>query len=141
MYQHNPTLVIGRPIKIWEQEDGAYADVEFSDFECVPLAKQVHSQLITGHINQMSFGYQYIGDKIERIDDDTWLIKELMFHEISAVTFGCNEETAFVESLKSMCIDPAAEKRIKQELSLSAEPTTKSLTEGVDVFAEIGRKL
>lgn len=103
VWQHNMADPIGRILSIEELEDGAYAEVKLSNFEAVPNAKRAWYQLKDGDINQFSFGFQYVWDKMEYDEAlDAYIVKEVILHEISVVTAGANEETEFIGSVKSL---------------------------------------
>lgn len=112
LWMHKSDEVIGRVINMWEEEDGAYADVALSDFDAVPLAKRAWSHLIRNEINQFSFGFQYIWDKVEYDEEkDAFIVREVKLFEISIVSLGCNEETEFIGVVTT---EPKSEKeRIK----------------------------
>lgn len=92
---------IGRPIKMFDDEFGAYAVCEFDDVEAVPSAKRVKSQIKSKTINGYSFGFEYIWDKMEYDEKtDTIWIREAALYEVSPVTFASIKETSTVRSLE-----------------------------------------
>lgn len=99
-WMHNPNDPIGKILNIWEEEDGAYADVQLSDFDAVPNAKRAWSQLNDGSINQFSFGFTYVWDKCEYDEEqDAFIVREVKLYEISVVSLGCNEQTEFISTI------------------------------------------
>lgn len=149
LWQHDFADPIGKVLKIEELEDGAYAEVQLSNFDAVPNAKRAWHQLIDGDINQFSFGFNYIWDKMEYDENlDAYIVKEVKLHEISVVTLGCNEQTAFVGTIKSLeealsRATPEEKQKIKSQILdilKEAEPTP-SLTPRTSIFAKIGKTL
>lgn len=150
VWQHNFADPIGRILSIEEREDGAYAEVKLSNFDAVPNAKRAWFQLKDGDINQFSFGFQYVWDKMEYDEAlDAFIVKEVVLHEISVVTAGANEETAFVgvkslpDAIKVMsealtAALPEDKIRIKKQIieTLNAAEPAKPLTE--NMFGKIG---
>ena len=128
-----------------EREDGAYAVVQLSDFDAVPNAKRAYCQLQDGVLNQFSFGYNYVWDKMEYDEEkDAFIVKELNLHEVSVVTLGANEETeyigevddmkSFVDNLKENHPDKYTE--LLNAIKLEAEPpkalTSREFLQGVE---------
>lgn len=135
LWQHDMRDPIGKIIKLEEREDGAYATVRLSDFDAVPNAKRAYAQLKDGDINQFSFGFSYVWDKMEYDEEqDVFIIKEVKLYEISVVTLGANEMTEYIgeiadeEQMKSYLKELSVKDKnkfnqIKQIiLSLEAEP-------------------
>ena len=103
LWQHDMYDPIGKVLEIEELDDGAYATVRLSDFDAVPNAKRAYSQLSDGVLNQFSFGFEYIWDKMEYDEEkDAFIIQEVKLHEVSVVTLGANEETAYVGEVEDM---------------------------------------
>lgn len=103
LWQHDMRDPIGKILKIEEREDGAYATVQLSDFDAVPNAKRAYYQLQEGTLNQFSFGFNYIWDKMEYDEEkDAFIIMEVKLYEISVVTMGANEETEYIGEIDDM---------------------------------------
>lgn len=103
LWQHDMRDPIGKILKIEEREDGAYATVQLSDFDAVPNAKRAYYQLQEGTLNQFSFGFNYIWDKVEYDEEkDAFIIMEVKLYEISVVTMGANEETEYIGEIDDM---------------------------------------
>lgn len=145
LWQHDMRDPIGKILKMEEREDGAYAVVQLSDFDAVPNAKRAYCQLQDGVLNQFSFGYNYIWDKLEYDEEkDAFIVKELNLHEVSVVTLGANEETeyigevddmkSFVNNLKENHPDKYTE--LLNAIKLEAEPpkalTSREFLQGVE---------
>lgn len=100
LWQHDLHDPIGKILKIEEREDGAYAEVQLSNFEAVPNAKRAYYQLIDGDIDQFSFGFEYVWDKVEYDEAaDAFIVREVKLFEISVVTLGANEMTEFIREI------------------------------------------
>lgn len=148
LWQHNMADPIGRILSIEEREDGAYAEVQLSNFDAVPNAKRAWYQLVDGDINQFSFGFQYVWDKMEYDENlDAFIIKEVILHELSVVTLGCNERTEFigtVKGLKETLQNATQEEKIKLKQQIldilkAAEPEPPLTHESM--FGKIGNHL
>lgn len=148
LWQHDMYDPIGKVLEIEELDDGAYATVQLSNFDAVPNAKRAWYQLNDGDINQFSFGYQYVWDKMEYIEEeDAFLIKEVVLHEISVVTLGCNEQTEYMGAVKGLAeaimrgekVDKDQIKRMLEMLN-GAEPAEEPLTRK-SVFERIGQNV
>lgn len=148
LWQHDMYDPIGKVLEIEELDDGAYATVQLSNFDAVPNAKRAWYQLNDGDINQFSFGYQYVWDKMEYTEEeDAFLIKEVVLHEISVVTLGCNEQTEYMGAVKGLAeaimrgekVDKEQIKRMLEMLN-GAEPVEVPLTRK-SAFERIGQTL
>jgi len=98
-WQHDICDPIGRPAAIVEDDYGAYVIINWDDPESVPNSKRAQSQIDSGTINQWSFGFDYVWDKMsyDEVTDTVW-IKEADLYEISPVTFASIKETGTVRS-------------------------------------------
>lgn len=148
LWQHDIYDPIGKVLEIEELDDGAYATVQLSNFDAVPNAKRAWYQLNDGDINQFSFGFQYVWDKMEYIEEeDAFLVKEVVLLEISVVTLGSNEQTEYMGAVKGLAeaimrgdkVDKEQIKRMLEMLS-GAEPAEAPLTRK-SVFERIGETL
>lgn len=153
LWQHDMRDPIGKILKIEEREDGAYAQVRLSNFDAVPNAKRSYYQLMAGDINQFSFGFSYIWDKMEYDEEqDAYIIKEVKLFEISVVTLGANEQTEFIGEVKEDDIEAYVKSlhdkdkikfnKIKQAiLSIEAEPVYPLTLEEKSMFEKLSEKL
>lgn len=137
LWQHVMVDPIGKVLSIEELEDGAYATVQLSNFDAVQNAKRAWYQLNDGDINQFSFGFQYVWDKMEYDEvQDAYIVKEVILHEISVVTLGCNEQTEYMGAMKALfeAFDKANDtdkEQIKRQILerlKAAEPAKEPLT-------------
>lgn len=149
LWQHDMSDPIGRILSIEEREDGAYAEIQLSNFDAVPNAKRAWHQLIDGDINQFSFGYKYIWDKVEYDEGlDAFIVKEVALYELSVVTAGCNERTEFMGAVKNLEVTlqnaTSEEKvRIKNQILniLNAAEPGISPTHSQSMFEKIGKTI
>lgn len=117
--QHDTTCPLGLPSEIVEDNYGAKAVVTL---DMIEEADEVLTQLKSGTLNQFSFGFNYIWDKIEYDEaTDSFIVKEVKLFEISVVSIGCNEDTHLI-GFKSQEFDTA-----NTELILETEAFIKSL--------------
>lgn len=149
LWQHDMRDPIGKILSIEEREDGAYATVRLSNFDAVPNAKRAYHQLKDGDINQFSFGFSYVWDKVDYDEEnDAYIVKEVKLYEISIVTLGANEMTEYIGELKGEDLDTWAKSlydrdnnkfnRIKDAI-LKAEPGKPLTCESM--FEELESKL
>ena len=116
LWQHDIRNPIGKILEIREEDDGAYARIRMSDFDAVPDAKRAYVQLTDGDINQFSFGFEYVWDKVEYDEEkDAFIVREVKLYEISVVTLGANERTEFMGEIKSEDAVKAYLKTIKND--------------------------
>jgi HK97 family phage prohead protease len=99
IWQHDICDPIGRPVKIVEDEIGAYVIIDWDDPEAVPNSKRAQSQIDSKTLNQWSFGFDYVWDKMsyDELTDTVW-IKEADLYEISPVTIASLKETFTVRN-------------------------------------------
>ena len=80
----------------------------------------------SGTINQFSFGYSYVWDKIDYDDKmDAYIVKEVVLYEISPVSIGCNGMTEYT-GLKSE--DDIADRIEKLREDIDSELITMSVS-------------
>lgn len=100
LWQHDRRDPIGRILKYWEDDEGAYVDVVLSDFDAVPNAKRAWVQTLDGTLNQASFGFDYIWDSVKYVapaEDEEFghfAVGDVELYEISIVTLGDNPNTS-----------------------------------------------
>lgn len=91
LWQHRSDDPLCVPNMIKEDDIGLYAEYEPDD---VPSGNRCITQVRSGTINQGSYGFRYIWDKMEYDDEtDTVYMKEIDLYELSPVTFGSCAET------------------------------------------------
>lgn len=91
LWQHDSRDPLCVPNLIKEDDIGLYAEYEPDP---VPSGDRCVIQTRSKTINQGSFGFNYVWDKMEYDDKtDTVYMKEVDAYELSPVTFGSNTET------------------------------------------------
>ena len=98
LYQHDVTNIIGKPLKMYEDEKGLYVESYITEKQNNDYRKMYEEGLITEH----SIGFMTMNDnKMESGENE---ITEVKLFEYSAVTYGANSDTPVVgmKSSKSM---------------------------------------
>lgn len=97
LWQHDMHEPIGRITELKEDEHGLYFEAEVDDVE---RGNQALKQLQSGTLNQFSIGYNYVWEKCEwgttADGQQAFMVGEVVLHEISVVSIGCNGETEFL---------------------------------------------
>ena len=123
----------------WEQQIGKWLSLQEDDkglFAVGELGRSSKGEdawldYQDGIIREHSIGFQYMGDKIKWMDDNSmekggyWMVSEVKLYEGSAVTFGANELTEVVDVIKS-------ENRVEyaDKIAKEVEGLIKGLTNG-----------
>lgn len=98
LWMHNMNEPIGRIDVLKEDEKGLYFEATIDDVE---RGNQAIKQLESGTLNQFSIGYRYVWEKCEWDEQmECLVVKEVILHELSVVSIGCNGETEYL-GLKS----------------------------------------
>lgn len=144
LWMHDMSQPLGKITKLVEDDHGLYFEAEIDDIE---LGNRAIAQFKSGTLNQFSIGYRYVWDKcdfIEKDGEEILVCKELMLHEISVVSIGCNGETEFLgfkdetdpyeqfqkeinSTLKGVENRTQIEKLITKAISLGKNEPSKSL--------------
>jgi len=86
---HRHDKPIGRILELKDSDEGLYFKARFSDSHD---GQNVRSQFLDGTLDSFSIGYRVLQKQADRLNDRKVLrLKEIALHEISAVTFPCNE--------------------------------------------------
>lgn len=97
LWQHDMREPIGRITELKEDDHGLYFEAEIDDVE---RGNQALKQLQSGTLNQFSIGYNYVWEKCEwgttADGKEAFMVGEVVLHEISVVSIGCNGETEFL---------------------------------------------
>ena len=96
LWMHDMSQPIGRITTLREDDHGLYFEAKIDE---IPEGDRVITQLKSGTLNQFSIGYRYVWDKCEWVEEngeEFFVCKELILHEISVVSIGCNGETEFL---------------------------------------------
>jgi HK97 family phage prohead protease len=116
LWQHDHNIPIGKYLVLEETDAGLYFEAELDN---VPEADRAIVQYKSGTINQHSFGYRYVWDKVEYSSElDAFIVKEVVLFEGSTVTFGCNPNTPFLGFGKSQQHDRACIKALEAETEI-----------------------
>lgn len=96
LWQHERHNPIGRVTVLREDDYGLYFEAEIDE---IPEGDRALTQVNSGTINQFSFGFNYVWDKIEYNETlNIFEIREVELFEISPVTIGSNMETFALRS-------------------------------------------
>lgn len=86
---HRHDRPIGKIIELKDTYEGLYFKARFSDSHD---GQNVRAQFLDGTLDSFSIGYRVLQKQRDSVDDRPVLrLKEIALHEISAVTFACNE--------------------------------------------------
>lgn len=88
--QHRQTQALAKPYVLKEDDYGLYFEADI--IENVQYADEALEQVRQGVLNQLSYGFNYIWDKVEYdAENDSYILKEIKLGEISLVTFSSDE--------------------------------------------------
>jgi HK97 family phage prohead protease len=127
LWQHDHKIPLGKYLVLEETDTGLYFEAEFDN---VPEADRAIEQYKSGTLNQHSFGFRYVWDKVEYSEElDAFIVKEVILFEGSTVTYGCNPNTPFLGFGKSQEYDRECLKALEAEteIILSGLPYEKQL--------------
>jgi HK97 family phage prohead protease len=94
---HRHDRPIGKIMELRDSDEGLYFKARFSDSHD---GQNVRQQFLDGTLDSFSIGYRVIQKQADRVKDRRVLrLKEIALHEISAVTFPCNE-LAIISAVK-----------------------------------------
>lgn len=118
LWQHILSEPIGQFLELKEDNYGLYFKAKLDP---IPTADRCLVQIKSGTINQFSFGYEYVWDKV-RYDEatDSIMLLEVELYEGSAVTIGCNMETYAIKSAEDVVT-------AKENLDFETEDFLKTL--------------
>ena len=86
---HRHDRPIGRIVELRDTDEGLWFKARFSDSHD---GQNVRQQFLDGTLDSFSIGYRVIQKQADRVGNQKVLrLKEIALHEISAVTFPCNE--------------------------------------------------
>ena len=95
LYQHDPAWLVGKPIELYEDENGLYHKTKFSLDNA--MSNDVFVLVRDKVITEQSIGYDVVKREMK---DGVRHLKELKLWEYSFVTFGMNQYTP-ITSVKS----------------------------------------
>lgn len=118
LWQHDRRDPIGRVTVLREDDYGLYFEAELDEF---PQGDRALAQIQSGTINQFSFGFNYVWDKIEYNEQlGAYEVREAELYEISPVTIGANMETFALR-------DPEGRAAIAEVLHAETEEFIRSI--------------
>jgi phage head maturation protease len=115
---------IGRITVLREDDKGLYFEAEIDDVED---GNRALKQIQSGTLNQFSFGFRYIWDKVEYDEEtESYIVREVDLIEGSVVTKGSQGDTHAIRSIEEL---EQREMSLKEniELSLKSIPRSKQL--------------
>ena len=90
MNQHRQSEILCRPDVLQEDEYGLYFEGEV--IQGVQYADEALAQIRQGVLRQLSYGFNYIYDRIDYSEeDDAYILREIKLFEISPVSFSSGD--------------------------------------------------
>lgn len=108
LWQHNPSIIIGKWIELREDEKGLY--VKGTLFTDVEKGREAYALMKHGELDGMSVGFNM---SEPRYEDGGRVIDDLDLWEISVVTWGANPD-ALISSVKSIDNERDFEKFLRE---------------------------
>lgn len=90
LLNHDPNAIIGKPIRIETDENGAFMVSKLSKND---LGRNALTMYEEGIYNQHSFGFEILNSTVEK---DFELVKEVRMWEASTVTWGAHPDTPVI---------------------------------------------
>ena len=125
--QHRQWEPIGMVTRLEEDEYGLYFEAEIT---AASYAEDALINIRAGVLNQLSYGFNYIWDKVDYdADAEAFILREIKLYEISVVTFSSDENAqlrSFSDYQKIAGLDtftPAQLNELKTLLSLRTSET------------------
>lgn len=113
LWMHDMCNAIGQFVELEEDDYGLRFKVAIDD---IPEGRRFLAQVRSGTLNQFSYGFLYVWDKMEYIEErDAIMMKEVDLWEGSAVFYGSQSETFAIRS--------------KEQLTASKEDAAEELEE------------
>ncbi|WP_088184064.1 HK97 family phage prohead protease [Sphingobium sp. Z007] len=135
---HRHDRPIGKITELRDSDEGLYFKARFSDSHD---GQNVRQQFLDGTLDSFSIGYRVIQKQADRVKDRRVLrLKEIALHEISAVTFPCNE-LAIISAVKGAISETYSDLSLEDQQRLAdfAE-TLRSVASGTshgDMLEEV----
>ncbi|MDT8865853.1 HK97 family phage prohead protease [Vibrio fluvialis] len=111
LFQHDHSKVIGKITDMWEDDEGLWIKGEI--FTDISLGHDVYVLLKRGAIEGLSIGY-ITRDENYDVGTNTNFLRELDIHEVSVVTFACNDQSS-VTDIKSRNDETEQREKAKAE--------------------------
>lgn len=114
--QHNQRDPLCIPNVLLEDEVGLYGEYEPDPMES---GDRLVMQVRRGTIQNGSYGFNYVWDKMEYDEsDDSIIAKEMDLYEVSPVTIGSQTGTFFVRNKDGVIEDPYLEEETEEAIKL-----------------------
>ena len=131
LWQHNPSIIIGKWIEMYEDEKGLY--VKGTLFTDVEKGREAYALMKHGELDGMSVGFNiqnaYSEDRNRVIDDlDLW--------EISVVTWGANPD-ALISSVKGIETKRDFERFLRESGGFSQKDAKRITSHGFEPVTEM----
>ena len=128
--QHRQAEVIGKITVLREDDYGLYFEAEI--IEGTQAADEALAQIRQGVLRQLSYGFNYIWDKVEwDPNEEAYILREIKLFEISVVTFSSDENAqlrSFREYQQSEMLKeftPGQIENLRNLLSTFDDPTSR----------------
>lgn len=124
LWQHDMSDPIGKFLVLREDDKGLYFEAEIDDVE---NGNRALKQVKSGTLNQFSFGFRYIWDKMEYDEElDAVIVREIDLIEGSIVTMGSQKDTHAIRSIEEL---EQKEMKLKEsiDLALKSIPRQKQM--------------
>lgn len=113
---HRHDRPIGKIMELRDSDEGLYFKARFSDSHD---GQNVRQQFLDGTLDSFSIGYRVIQKQADRVKDRRVLrLKEIALHEISAVTFPCNE-LAIISAVKGTIAESYSDLSLEDQQRLA----------------------
>lgn len=100
LWFHDLCDPIGQFTELKEDDYGLYFEAAIDD---IPQGERALNQVRSGTLNQFSYGFLYVWDKMEYIEaTDTIIMKEVDLWEGSVVSYGSQKETFAIRSTEQL---------------------------------------
>lgn len=93
-WSHNWSDIIGRVTEYQDSDTRLDVKIQFSDFDAVPRAKQAWSQMKSGDVDEMSFGFERQEFAVIEEGDGAERMLKARMYEVSPVLVGAVPDTA-----------------------------------------------
>lgn len=127
LLKHRTGQPLAKITKLEEDDYGLYFEAEVTPG--VSYAEDALAQIRQGLLSQLSYGFEYIWDKVEyRAEDDAYILREIKLWEISVVTFSSDENAqlrSFNEYQKRETINALGEDVLHSLIDLLINSTSR----------------
>jgi uncharacterized protein len=134
LYQHNPTTLLGKPVKLEEDETGLYFESKIAK---TALGKDVLALYEERVINEHSIGYDVVKDYFDK-ESETRELLELKLFEYSSVTWGANDQTPFTGFASMNPIKSEHYAKVIEQIQALERALKRNLTDETAIQLEIG---